>query len=265
MNNVQTIEQPTQNLNQPMQQAPKQDNDSKKIFTMLVLVFTLMICTTGATYAYFALSATNNVMTGTAATANLTLTVQTASLKSNTGVMVPQLESTLGTAMNSTNQCVDANGNMVCKAYTITVTNGSSAGVKVKGTISFANTDTSMINLKWKRTDSATAVSSTTTGSYSSTNTSVCTLNAAETACSTFPEYDLTAGTTCTTSDGTDVGCTSISLTKYSTSTTTDSATYYVVIWINETNEIQTDSGTWKATIKFEGENGTGVTSTIKG
>ena len=33
--------------------------------------------------------------------------------------------------------------------------------------------------------------------------------------------------------------------------------------WINETDSRQTDSGTWVATIKFEGENGMGITSTI--
>lgn len=262
MNNIQQNQQPMQNFGQPVKpQKINKDNDSKKIFTMLILVFTLMICTTGATYAYFALSATNNVMTGTAATASLTLTVTQATLQSgNTSAMVPQLESTLGTAMNPINQCVDANGNIVCKAYTITITNKSTAAVKVKGTISFTGTSTSMINLKWKRTTSVTAVSTSTTGSYSSTNTNVCTLNGDQTACSTFPEYDLTAGTACTTSAGVDTGCTSVSLAKSS-----GSATYYVVVWINETNAIQTDSGTWKATVKFEGENGTGVTSTIKG
>ena len=91
-------------------QVRKNDNDSKKIVTMLVLVFTLMFCTTGATYAYLAFSATNNVATGNVAAAGLTLTVTEATLKSgNTGVMVPQKEGALGTAMNSTNKCVDGN------------------------------------------------------------------------------------------------------------------------------------------------------------
>ena len=56
-----------------------------------------MICTTSATYAYFAISATNNVATGTAATAGLTLTVTEAALKTttNSGVMVPQKEAYL--------------------------------------------------------------------------------------------------------------------------------------------------------------------------
>ena len=239
----------------------KSENDTRKIFTTLVLVLTLMICTTSATYAYFALSAiSNNVITGNAATASLTLTVTPATLKSsNTGVMVPQLETALETAMNGTNQCVDGNGNIVCKVYTVTVTNGSTAAVKLNGTISFTGTNTSMINLKWKRVNGATTLGTNTNGSYSSDNTSVCTLNAGSSACASFPTYDLISGSSCST---TTVGsCSDVSLSK--TGVSGNSQTYYFVFWINETGDIQTDSGTWKAIITFTGEDGKGITSTI--
>ena len=101
------------------------NGDSKKIVILIVLIATLMLGTTGATYAYFALTATNSsTITGTAATTSLELTVTQAALKSgNTGVMVPQKEAALATAMNSTNKCVDGNNNVICKVYTITVTN----------------------------------------------------------------------------------------------------------------------------------------------
>lgn len=223
---------------------PKNENDSRKIFTTLVLVLTLMICTTSATYAYFALSATNNVATGTAATASLTLTVTEAALKTttNSGVMVPQKEAYLGTAMNSTNKCIDGNANIICKVYTITVTNKSSAAVKVKGTIQFSGNG-SMPNLKWRRTTDATTLGSNTSVAVG-TNTSTA--------------YDIPAGTACSVSSGVDTGCTAISLAK-----TNGSQTYYIVIWINDPGSAQTDTGTWRATIKFEGENGTGITSTI--
>lgn len=228
------------------QEIRKEDNDSKKIFTMLVLIFTLMVCTTGATYAYFALSATNNVMTGTAANASLSLSVSQASLggtssgTTQTNVMVPQLESTLGTAMGANYKCVDGNGNLVCKVYTITVTNTSTAAVKVVGTIKFSGNG-NMGNLKWRKVTNATTLG---------TNTSVAV------GSNTTTSYDIVAGTACTVSTGT--GCTSIPLAK-----STGSATYYIVIWINETETSQSDSGTWRATVRFEGENGTGITSTI--
>jgi hypothetical protein len=225
------------------------DNDTRKIFTMMVLIFTLMICTTGATYAYFAISATNNVMSGTAATASLTLSVTQADLKNttNTGVMVPQREAALGTAMNSTNKCVDENNNVICKVYTVTVTNESTAAVKVKGTIKFSG-NTSMPNLKWRRADSTTELGSNTSVAVGTNNSTA---------------YDLTAGTACSVVDGDDTGCTSVSLAK-----SNGSATYYIVVWINAPmnngiEQAQTDTGTWRAEIKFEGENGTGVTSTI--
>jgi len=230
----------------------KDENDSKKIFTVLILIVTIMVCTTSATYAYFALSATNTgTVTGTAATHSLTLTVTQATLKSsNTGVMVPQLASAIGTAMNSTNQCVDGNANIVCKVYTITIQNDSTAAVDLNGTITFTSPTT---NLKWRRTASTTAVNgSLTTGSYVSSGISA-----------TTTRTDLISGTACTPSSSSS-GCTSVKLTKSSSSTTTDAATYYLVIWINETGSSQGDSGTWSATITFEGADGRGITSTIR-
>lgn len=236
------------------------DQDSKKIFTMLILVVTLVICTTSATYAYFALSATNNVATGTAATVSLTLNVTQATLKtSNTAVMVPQKEVALASAMNSTNQCVDANGNIICKVYTVTVTNTSSAAVKVNGTIQFelTGTNVAMANLKWKRATSATILGTTTGGSYDGVEVGTLdTLTSTSAISTTSAIFDIVAGTTCTVSSG--IGCTDIPLAK-----TNGSVTYYLVVWIDETDAVQTDGGTWRATIKFEGENGTGVTSTI--
>ena len=224
----------------------QKNNDSKKIITLIALIATVMITTTGATYAYFALSVQNTTTaTGTAATASLTLAVQEMSLKSgNTGVMVPQLDgSGLATAMNGTNKCVDGNNNIVCKVYQITVTNTSSSAVLVNGTIQFVSPTT---NLKWKRVSSGTVAGSTTTGSYT-------------TKSATTTRTDLISGSACTPTLTNSSGCTGISLAK-----TNGTQTYYVVIWINETSAVQTDSGTWKATITFEGAYGVGVTSTIR-
>lgn len=210
----------------------REENDSKKILAMIVMIATLMVCTTSATYAYFALSpVTNNTITGTAATASLTLTVtKNAPTKTNTGVMVPQKEAALATAMNSTNACVDGNTNVVCQVYTIVVTNTSSATVKVNGTITFSGS-TNMPNLKWRKTTNATTLG---TGTTTAANV-----------------------TTAQTLD------TNKSLAKNA------QATYYVVVWINAQldaggNEVaQTDTGTYRATIEFTSSNGTGVTSTI--
>lgn len=221
------------------------NNDSRKIVTIFVLIMTLMVCTTGATYAYFALTATNNVATGTAASASLTLNVQEAALKTtNTGVMVPQKESALGTAMNSTNKCVDGNGNIVCKVYTVTVTNGSSAAVRVIGYIQFSGNG-SMTSLRMRRTSAATTLGSYTTASVGNSTSNL---------------WDLvgTTGASCTVGSASTAGtCTVESIAAGA------SKTYYFVVWINETGASQTDTGSWRGTITFQGENGTGITSTI--
>lgn len=210
-----------------------QSSDSKKIITLVVLILTIMVCTTSATYAYFAFSASNSTtMTGTVAGSGLSLSVTQGTLGgansgTNTNVMVPQLESALGTAMGSaTNKdykCVDGNGNIVCKVFKITISSPSNtATVPTTGTITFTGAST---NLKWKLVDSYTALKSGETAKTAST-----------------------------------------SAVTFASPTFTKSAkefTYYIVVWINETGAVQGDSGTWTATITFNTANG-GITSTIR-
>ena len=218
----------------------KKNNDSKKITFTLILVLVLMVTTTGGTYAYFALSATNSTtVTGTAATASLQLTVseKAPNGKTSTGVLVPQLETYLGSAMNGTNLCVDGNTNIVCKVYEIKIENKSSAAVKLDGYITFAHSadvisngslaTKAMPNLKWRRTTNATTLGSNTTQDAS-----------------VITRQSLISN---------------VSLAK-----TNGSQTYYIVIWINETNSAQNDNGTFTATIEFEGDDGRGITSTIR-
>lgn len=239
------------------EQKHKDESDTKKILVVIVMIAALMFCTTGATFAYLSLEATNdNEIEGTIASASLTLTVTQATLKTtNTGVIVPQLESALNTAMSTTNQCVDGNGNIVCKAYTITITNGSTAAVKVKGTIQFTELPTVSIpttttNLRWKRVNSANTV-----GSLSTT-----TIPAAAAVTASTSTIDLTSGNSCTTTNNVDSdGCTQVSLAANGGTTT-----YYIVVWLNEVNVAQDDSGDFAATIHFESQNGTGITSTIR-
>ena len=213
----------------------KNDSDKKKITFVAIAIMVLMITTTGSTYAFFALSASNaSTVTGTAASARLTLEV-TKSLptKSSTGVMVPQLASALGTAMNATNGCVDANTNIVCQVYTIKVSNYSTAKVKLDGFITFAGS-TSMPNLKWMLASGVNTLGTTGTAAAANVTTKQ----------SLAADVSLNASTNGTTVGGTQ--------------------TYYLVIWIDETNSAQTDTGTYTATISFEGDDGRGITSTIR-
>lgn len=230
------------------------DQDSKKILTMIVLVLTLMVCTTGATYAYFAISAlsTNNI-TGTIASGNIEFQLST-SANTTSGLpslttpsstyaskpMIPQYAYNSGNVLSKavSSGCVDGNGNVVCRIYSFTVRNNSTATVVVNGTIKFTNPTT---NLKWALMTSATATPDIT----SATDTDIKT---ASTTAATFSS--------------------SLSLTPSGGATSTNAATgsyktFWIVFWINETGAVQTDSGTWYATIEFKSSNGTGITSTI--
>ena len=105
------------------------DNDlkyeKKKIRYLILLIFVVMFTVTGGTYAYLAFTASDsNTIVGTTATAGLDLLVE-RKLPSDVGVMVPQLESGLGSAISTTYSCIDGNGNTVCQVYKATVTNTS--------------------------------------------------------------------------------------------------------------------------------------------
>ena len=226
----------------------KNDNDTRKIFTTLVLVATLMICTTSATYAYFAISATNSTtITGEAAAVSLNLNVTRVTptdtkWNASTKKMVPQLSSAIGSAINTTNSCVDGNGNVVCEVFKITVTNASTAGIKIKGTMQFnyTGTDAQFNNLYWREAQGAnTFATSPVTLQYKASTS------------------DTAAGTTAKSENAILVN--SLSLAPSGTKD------FYVAIWIEETGTDQSadDKGVWTATVSFTDSARAGVTSTI--
>lgn len=237
----------------------KKDNDSKKIFTLVIMIFTLMICTTGATYAYFAITTpTNTSMTGTTATANLSLDVTrlaptSAKWTSSTQKMVPQFEKVGGngvelltTAMNTTNSCVDGNGNVICQVYEIKLTNGGTSNLSVTGNLVFSWTSPSTFaNLKYRLKANETVALNETTA-VANTN--------------------LGGATSATIASGTP-----ISLATQKSLAVNTSYYWYIVFWINETGESQnaTDTGTFTSAVTFNpvnpttGETMQGITSTI--
>ena len=234
----------------------RDNSDSKKIITLIVLIATVMVMTTGATYAYFQISATNaTTMTGTAATASLSLAVtretpDTTKWDGSTKVMVPQLNAAIGTAMNGTNKCVDGNNNVVCEVFKIVVTNNSTSGVRLRGAIYFTVTDGSFSNLYWRQTTNANTVGNNTIFKASiPAGTSATQITAAEQANSTTANA---------------VNATLVADQYLAPS---GSQTYYVVVWISETgsNQNTTDTGTWTATVSFKDKVNPdkGITSTI--
>lgn len=220
-----------------------------KFQVTITMIIVLSFSVIGATYAYFAISASNdNTITGEAATVNLTLNVEKifpTETSENTGVMVPQL-STSGSATSALSNalksgCVDGNGNVICQVYKIVIQNiGGTATQVVDGSVSFygdtaltENVHTTMPNLKWKLITSADATNPS--NSVLGTNT------------------DLEANS------NKNIFADDVVM------ETDSSFTYYMIIWINETNDDQpTDEGNdFFAKIDFNSSNGTGVTSTF--
>lgn len=216
---------------------------NKRISILLVGIATLIISITGATYAYFAIGAiNNNTITGTAATANLELTVtKNLPTKTNTGVLVPQINTYLGSAVSA--GCVDANQNIVCEVFTITIKNSGSSQVRINGTLHFGyNSPDTFANLYWREMDSATTLG--THNIYkASTSESTVSDTALQQNASLISTLSLVSGA---------------------------SQSYYVVVWIEETNTTQNaiDKGTFTGMVKFNAINTSGqiiegVTSTI--
>ena len=202
----------------------KEVNEKKKRYAIVITFLVLMICITGGTYAYFALTASNNSVTGSVGGASLNLTVSKVypTSEHNSKNMIPQLESTLDEAISLDHKCIDGNGNVICQVYSATVTNVGSTTSVLNGTVSFTGIE-NMPNLKWMRIND-----SNTLGTYAS--------SLASTDKALFEEERSFGANT--------------------------SNTYYFVFWIDETGEVQTDNGTFRANIEFDSSTG-GLTSTV--
>ena len=194
----------------------------KRVSLIIIGIFCYALLVTSGTYAYYALTASNNSIAGTAGEADLSLEVVNQH-PNNEEYLVPQLEKGLATAISSNYNCVDDNNNTVCQVYSIKITNTGTATVKVNGTITFGNID-KMPNLKWRLIQDKN-----TYGNYSSHYASL-----------DDARFD-----------------SNLTLRKGA------SKTYYMVIWIDEVDKNQTDTGKYNATIDFSSSNGTGVTSTV--
>ena len=201
----------------------RRNNEGKKIIFFICLVLTVMVSVTSVTYAYFALFASDNSIVGISGETGLELDVEKVFPLSGENILVPQLEAPLTKAISTQYSCVDDNGNKVCNVYKATVTNTSTASVKLNGTISFTGIE-NMPNLKWKRIKDERII-----GGYQSHN--------ATTTDAYFERNEIFEPN--------------------------ESMTYYFVVWIDEIGTDQTDSGDFRATIKFNYADGDGLTSTI--
>ena len=233
-----------------------ENKNGQGIFYGVIGVATLVVAIIGATFAYFSASATSNAdITGTTAAAGgITLTVTPVT---NTGSNLIPLNLVTGDtagvdtvdqfadAIGSTKgaSCVDSNGNNVCQVYSITVTNSSTtSSVQVRGTLNLTGTNTK--NMKWQLLTDAT---STTRADYA-----------------TVVAQDTVGNITVGGNTGT-TGSAAASKTLGFTSPD-NSATYYVLVWLEETGNPQEDkdaSGSFTGTVTFNAVDASGNTSGV--
>lgn len=206
------------------------------VFYAVVGVATLVVAIIGATFAYFSASKeVTDVVKGDAATAGLSLTVTKVSTDA-TGGLVPIAESLLDKALDGdtatgNKMCLDKDGNTVCQVYKIVVKNDGTATATFDGTLDL--TATTYTNLKWANVNK---------------------------------DAGLVGDAAVPDSVGTNLVASSVSqITTGETYAAGATKTYYVMIYINETNASQneTDKGSFTGIVTFNSAGGSGTTATF--
>ena len=229
------------------------------IFYAVVGVATLVVAIIGATFAYFSATAEDQEFTGTTATAG-SLTLEVTPVWPETGESLPNglipldEEGTAGStgilakALAAAKKCRDDNNDVACHVYEITVTNGGDASVltSTKLALAFENVadvtpagTTEATNWRWQVIDGSA------TAGFAVTGTPV------------IGDAVLAAK---------EVG--NVTLTP--TGTTGASDTYYVVVWLEDSNAAQTEySVNFTGTVSASSVDATGakngVTATFRG
>ncbi len=223
------------------------------VFYAVVGVATLVVAIIGATFAYFSASAANNeAITGNTAEAGgveLTITPVTTTgtnmlplnLMDNTKATDPasgaadQFADALGATKGAS--CKDSNGNNVCQVYSITVKNKSTTStVQVRGTLNLASEAT---NMKWQLLETGTST--------------------ARADFATVVDKGVTGNVTV----GGNTGATGAAAASQNLAAEA-SATYYVLVWLEETGAAQETADASKSftgTVTFNAVDASGKTS----
>ena len=195
------------------------------IFYGVIGVATLIVAIIGATFAYFTATASNSTtIAGNAASVGLTLSVEKVS-HGDKG-LVPQLETALSAAMKG----VDGAGT------------GSDSCIDGNG-----NTVCQVYKITVGNTGTAEAKL---TGTLDLTKGSITNLKWA-----TVTGWGSEPAAQSAKADN--------KLVENVTISGSGSKEYYVVIWIQETNDAQKDTGGFSGTVAFNAADGSGVTSTF--
>ena len=203
------------------------ENNGKGMFYGVIGVATLIVAIIGATFAYFTASASNNeTIQGNAATVGLNLTVEKVS-NGDSG-LVPQKP---GAPLTSAMKGVDATAN-----------SGDDSCVDENG-----NTVCQVYKISVENTGSAEAKLNGTLTLEKGTVT-----NLKWTTVQTWDSEPIPDET----KEGNDLD-TGVTLSG------SGKKEYYVVVWIEETDAPQEDTGSFTGSVSFNAADGSGVTSTF--
>lgn len=213
-----------------MEELNKNERKGQGTFYMIIAMLTLIVAIVGATFAYFSLQASDeNTVKGNAAKVGLSLEVRKVSVDAS-GDLIPLDETLLekaiaGDSATENQMCVDKNGNTVCQVYELKVTNEGTAATAVNGSLTL--TAETIKNLKWQiMTDQSTPVMDS--GQFKDVE-----------------DTEVAKNDTVEANPGT--------------------KSYYIMIWIDETENEQNDSdvGSFTGVVSFTSADGSGVTGTF--
>ena len=118
---------------------------------------------TGGTYAYLYTTKKNSTLAGNMSTANIDLQVTRVTPIPNNGIsnLVPLLDAALKNALlgnGGVSSCIDANRNVSCEVYKVTIKNTGNSNLKLSSFITLVASGANNVyqNLKWELIENAT-------------------------------------------------------------------------------------------------------------
>ena len=192
--------------------------DTIKLIIIALIVMMLIIVVISYTYSFFQVEEANTtVIKGKVFSVNLSLEVNKITPSTELG-LIPQLDSAITSAVVGKNNksCIDDIGNEICQVYEIKVKNTSNVKLRVDGVVELNKGNNT--KLKWAR------ISNAVTEKVTAKPTLLSDINE--------PSY-----TTLTVNE------------EYTSGT---EKKYYIVVWISETGNTQSDSGDFSGVVKFK-------------
>ena len=203
----------------------------KKLIIVFLFIYAILI--TSGTYAYLYTEAKNtNTIAGDLSTSDVNLLINrvTPAESNGTSQLVPLLDAALKNALKGNggvSSCIDANKNVSCEVYKITLKNTGKTTLKLTGTITLIASGANNIyqNLKWEQIENATTRKN---------------------------EYKTN-------------GMEKSTLEKNFSIEPNETKEYYIALWISENGKDQrkTDVGIYGGLVEFRSSNGTGTTATF--